>query len=192
MKKFTKIKIIFTIILFASLTISCNEEVPELNNSINNVDLTTIGILKGNPMFTQLVKAIEITELTETLKNNQSYTLFAPSNEAFDAFLKSTTYKSINEVPKETLKQILLYHVLKDQVEAKDFTTGTKETLATNGGSEVSYLTININVSSGITLNNGVKVLSADYRTIEILPLKGSNGIIFIVDKVISLPSSSS
>lgn len=182
MKTLSKFKIIFAVIAFASLTFSCEDEATELNTSLNDVDLTTIGIIKGNPIYSELVKAIELAELTETLKSNEPYTLFAPNNAAFRDFLKTTSYKTLNEVPKDALKQIILYHVLKDQVLAKEFTTGSFETLATDSSSEGSNLSINVNTASGVVINTVSKVIFADF--------KAPNGVVHIVDKVITIPTA--
>jgi uncharacterized surface protein with fasciclin (FAS1) repeats len=180
MKNLIRLKIIAVIIAFTSLTISCDDEISELNTAINDVDLTTMGILKGNPTFSQFVKAIELAGLTETLKNNEPYTLFAPRNDAFNSFLITTPYKTINEIPKDDLKQIVLYHVLKNQILAKDFTIGSVETLATATSLE-SNLSINVNTTAGVVLNGSVKVVFADFTA--------PNGVVHIVDKVIPLPN---
>lgn len=181
MKTLSKLKIITAIIAFASLTFSCTDEAPKLKTDLNDVDLTTIGLLKGNPIFSQLVKAIEITELTETLKNAQPYTLLAPANEAFTAFLKTTPYKTIDEVPKEVLKQIVLNHVLKGEVAAKDFKMGYVSTLATSPASGTNNISMYVDIASGILLNGTTKVLSTN--------ITRPSDFVHVVDKVIVLPT---
>jgi uncharacterized surface protein with fasciclin (FAS1) repeats len=51
-------------------------------------------------------------------------TLFCTHNAAFTAFLATTPYATINEVPKEALTQILLNHVITTKLMAADLTTG--------------------------------------------------------------------
>lgn len=183
MKIVFKLKIITALFAIACLTFSCtvDEDLPKLNTAINNVDLTTMGIIKGNPIFSQLVKSIEITELTETLKNAQPYTLFAPSNDAFNAFLKTTPYKTINDVPKEVLKQIILNHVLKGQVSAKDFKTGYIKTLATSPASGANNISMYVNTADGVMLNGVTKVISTN--------ITRPSEFVHVVDKVIFLPT---
>lgn len=181
MKIFPKLKIIVAIIAFACVTFSCTEDTPKLNTSINDVDLTTIGIIKGNPIFSQLVKAIELTGLSETLKNTEPHTLLAPADTAFNAFLKTTPYATINDVPKDVLKQIVLNHVLKGKVLDKDFTTGYIKTLATSASSADNNLSMYVNTTSGVVLN-GVAKVTYSYST-------APNGVVHIVDNVIFLPT---
>lgn len=181
MKTLSKLKIITAVIAFACLTFSCTEDEPKLNTAINNVDLSTMGLIKGNPIFSQLVKSIEITELTETLKNAQPYTLFAPANDAFDAFLKTTPYKTINDVPKEVLKQIILNHVLKGQVFEKDFKTGYIKTLATSPASGTNNISMYVDITSGVLINGVSKVISTN--------ITRPNDFVHVVDKVIFLPT---
>lgn len=181
MKTVSKLKIITAIIAFASLTFSCTEDVAELNTAINDVDLTTMGIIKGNPIFSQLVKAIERAELTETLKTAEPYTLFAPSDDAFNAFLKTTPYATIDLVPKEVLKQIVLNHVLTGQILAKDFKTGYIKTLATSPSSGANNISMYVDIRSGVLLNGIAKVTSSNFTA--------TNGVVHIVDKVIFLPT---
>ncbi len=190
MKNVIKLKIIAVIIAFASLTFSCTEETDELNTAINDVDLTTIGIIKGNPIFSQLVKAIELAELSETLKSKEPYTLLAPSNDAFTTFLKTTPYKTLNEVPKPLLKQILLNHVLegkvllrksKDEVLDKEFKTGYIKTLATGASSSDNNLSMYVDLTAVLTLNGVAKVLVSN--------LTAPNGVVHTVDNVLFLPT---
>jgi uncharacterized surface protein with fasciclin (FAS1) repeats len=181
MKILSKLKIITAIIALASITFSCNEEPPKLNTAINDVDLSMMGILKGNPIFSQLVKSIEITELTETLQKAQPVTLFAPTNDAFVAFLKANSYKTINDVPKEVLKQIILNHALKGQIIEKELKTGYVKTLATSPTSGTNNISMYINNSSGIVLNGICKVTSTN--------ITRPNDFIHVVDQVIYLPT---
>lgn len=181
MKSVSQLKIFTAIIAFVSLTFSCTEDAPKLNSAINDVDLSTIGIIKGNQIFSQLVKAIELTQLTETLKSAEPYTLFAPSNEAFNAFLKTTPYATIDLVPKDFLKQILLNHVLKGQVLAKDFKTGYIKTSAIAANSGDNNISMYVDVTSGVLLNGVAKVTFANFTA--------TNGVVHVVDKVIFVPT---
>lgn len=182
MKTVSQLKIIIAIIAFASLTFSCSDDdAPELSQTRNDVDLTTIGIIKGNPIFSQLVKAIELTELTATLKTAEPYTLLAPSNDAFKAFLKTTTYATINDVPKDVLKQILLNHVTKGITLSKDFKMGYIKTLATSTSAPANNIDMYVNTTSGAVFNGISKVISPN--------LTAPNGVVHSIDRLLFLPT---
>ena len=57
-------------------------------------------------------QALEITGLDETLDQNGTFTVFAPNNDAFSAFLLENGFENLNAIPTETLKRYLLNHVL--------------------------------------------------------------------------------
>ena len=105
----------------------------------------------------------------------------APSNMAFRAFLMNNGFNTIDEVPENLLKQVLLNHVLKNELEYRDIETGYYKTVALSEASLVP-LSIYINqVNMRVTLNGEARITQGNVRV--------SNGIIHAVDRVIPLPS---
>ena len=74
---------------------------------------TIVGFAQDNPNFSVLVDALTAADLVTALDDRTaSFTVFAPTNAAFEAFLTANGFASLADVPVATLRQVLLYHVL--------------------------------------------------------------------------------
>ena len=178
MKNVIKLKNLMLIALFTALSVSCDDD----NNNDNMVvDNTITGKAVASPNLSILVQALVRAELATTLKGAGPFTVFAPTNEAFTAFLATTPYATINDVPKEALTQILLNHVVTGSVKSTDLTTGYIKTLAKGSASTTNNLSMYVNITAGVKLNGVATVTTPD--------IMASNGVIHIVDKVIDLPT---
>lgn len=178
MKNSVKIKCLAVLAFFAIVGTSCD------NNDDNNpapVDNTITGKAIATTNLSILVQALVKADLATTLQGTGPYTVFAPTNDAFTAFLATTTYATINDVPKDVLTQILLNHVVTGAVKSTDLSTGYIKTLAKGSASATNTLSMFVNTSSGVKLNGVATVTTAD--------IMASNGVIHIVDKVIGLPT---
>lgn len=175
MKILSKLKIVLAIIALTSFTLSCD------NDDDMPVDNTITGIAKANSNFTILVQALVKAELAGTLQGAGPFTVFAPTDAAFTAFLKTTPYATINDVPKEALTQILLNHVVSGAIKSTDLSTGYAKTLAKSATSGTNTMSMYVNVASGVKLNGVATVTTAD--------IMASNGVIHVVDAVINLPT---
>ena len=175
MKNLFKIKIIIALLALTFFAISCddyNKPMP---------DNTITGIAKTNTNLSILVQALVKTNLATTLQGAGSYTVFAPTDAAFVAFLKTTPYATLNEVPTNVLTQILLNHVVSEMKMSTDLMTGYVKTLATSPTSGANTMSMYVNTASGVKLNGVAMVTIKD--------IMASNGVIHIVDKVIGLPT---
>jgi uncharacterized surface protein with fasciclin (FAS1) repeats len=177
MKNSLKIKCIAVLTFFAILGTACDDD----NNDPAPADNTITGKAIATTNLSILVQALVKADLATTLQGAGPYTVFAPTNEAFTAFLATTTYASVNDVPKDVLTQILLNHVITGTAKSTDLTTGYIKTLAKGSASTTNTLSMYVNTSSGVKLNGDAKVTTAD--------IMASNGVIHIVDKVIGLPT---
>lgn len=175
MKILSRLKIVIAIIALTSFTFSCN------NNDNPVVDNSITGIAQTNSNLSILVQALVKADLATTLKGVGPFTVFAPTDAAFTAFLKTTPYATLNDVPKDVLTQILLNHVVSGSVKSTDLSTGYIKTLAKGTASSTNNLSMYVNTASGVKLNGVATVTTAD--------VMASNGVIHIVDKVIGLPT---
>ncbi|MEO9594907.1 fasciclin domain-containing protein [Rhodopirellula bahusiensis] len=124
--------------------------------------------------FNTLVAAVKAGGLVETLSGEGPFTVFAPTDEAFEKLPEGTLESLLKPENKDQLVAILKYHVVAGKVPAK--TVVTLESAKTLGG-EVS-----IKVNDGtVMLNDKVKVVKTDVMT--------SNGIIHVIDSVLLPPS---
>lgn len=157
---------------FLFVTTSCDDDDDDKPETITE-------IAASNPDFSTLVTALEITGLDAVLDGTTDYTVFAPTNDAFETFLKGA---DINDVPEAVLTQILLNHVVSGEVLSTQLSTGYIQSLATyNGVANGSNLEMYVSTVDGVELNGVSSVTSAD--------ISASNGVIHVVDAVIGLPT---
>ncbi|KIA90476.1 fasciclin domain-containing protein [Kaistella jeonii] len=131
--------------------------------------------------LSSLKAAIDKAGLSATLNGSGTFTVFAPSNAAFAAFLTANGFASLNDVPNDLLKQVLLNHVLATKVMAAQVTTGYVSTLAKGAASSTRALSMFINTASGVKINGVSNVTKTD--------IMATNGVIHKVDAVIGLPT---
>ena len=173
MKTLSKLRV-FALIFFAIAFVSCD-------NNDDPVDNTITGLAVRNSNLKILVQALTRADLATTLQGVGPFTVFAPTDAAFTAFLKTTPYATINDVPKDVLTQILLNHVVSGSVKSTALSTGYIKTLAKGSASTSNTLSMYVDLTSGVKLNGVAKVTTAD--------VMASNGVIHVVDGVIGLPT---
>jgi len=135
---------------------------------------TIVDIAAADGRFTTLVAALQAADLVETLSGEGPFTVFAPTDEAFAALPAGTLDSLLLPENKQTLTDILLYHVVPGKVMAADAVTLTSAPSAL--GKE---LTITVK-DGGVYLNDTVKVIITD--------IEASNGVIHVVDAVLLPP----
>ena len=138
MKKFIRINYFALITFFAIIGTSCNND----SNNTNPVDNSISGIASKTANLSILVQALNKVDLATTLKSSGTYTVFAPTNEAFTTFLATTPYATINDVPNAVLKEILLNHVIGSVVKSTNLSTGYIKTLG-KWAEGATYIKIN-------------------------------------------------
>lgn len=160
------------------LFISCQKESVNLADQISTGDGILSQLKEGRARqanFQLLSFAIARAGLTNELNDpNFAYTLFAPTDEAFAA-IGLDSRAAINGVPVETLRGILLYHVLASKVLAAQVpSTSTELTMLSN---QKAY----IESSAAGVFINGVQVVSAD--------ISSKSGVIHAVNRVLLPPA---
>ena len=157
--------------------VSCTME-----ENINAKKSSITGVIQSQSNLSTLGIALDKTGLLSTLDSQGTYTLFAPTNEAFATFLTENGFASINDVPTATLKEILLNHVIGQVFNSTDLpASGYIKTLATGNASTTNNLSMYVNKSNGITLNDMADVTTSNFLA--------NNGIVHIVNGVIGLPT---
>jgi uncharacterized surface protein with fasciclin (FAS1) repeats len=133
---------------------------------------TIVEVAQGNEDFSTLVQAVVAAGLAETLSGEGPFTVFAPTNAAFEALPAGLLEKLLLPENKETLVKILTYHVVGAKVMAADVMAGD---VATVEGSSFT-----------ISTEGGVKVDAANVTTTD---LPASNGVIHVIDAVLVPPT---
>lgn len=145
------------------------------------VDNSIAGIASRTPEFSSLVAALAKADLVQTLSQSGSYTVFAPDNDAFAAFLSANGFANLEAVPTATLKEILLNHVVTGTNLSTGLSTGYVKTLGKGSASSTNTLSMYIDTTNGVKLNGVSNVTLAD--------IVASNGVIHKVNAVIGLPT---
>jgi uncharacterized surface protein with fasciclin (FAS1) repeats len=141
-----------------------------VENAVNSQDHTT------------LVAAVKAAGLVDTLEGTGPFTVFAPTNEAFDKLPAGTVDTLLKPENKDQLAKILTYHVVAGKVTSKELVKMIKA-----GHGKASLKTV-----SGGTLTAtiyGGKVMLTDEKggmaTVTIADVYQSNGVIHVVDTVL-------
>lgn len=178
MKNISKVIKLSVLAIVASISFSCSDDDTVSSSSTDN---SISGIASRTPELSILVDALNRADLVQTLSQNGSYTVFAPTNAAFTTFLSDNGYASLNEVPVNALKEILLNHVVSGALPSSSLSTGYVKTLAKGSASTTNTLSMFVNTTSGVKLNGISNVTTPN--------ISASNGVIHIVDAVIGLPT---
>ncbi|OCR00179.1 fasciclin [Oscillatoriales cyanobacterium USR001] len=117
--------------------------------------------------FKTLLMALETASLVELLQAPGSYTILAPTDEAFVNIPANLINAWMEEIPK--IKKIIRYHIILGDIRANDF-------LKLNVVETLEGSTIAVNTSNGIKVNDA-KVIKAD--------IIAENGVVHIIDKVL-------
>ncbi len=141
-----------------------------VDNAVNSKDHTT------------LVAAVKAAGLVETLKSAGPFTVFAPTNEAFDKLPAGTVATLVKPENKATLTKILTYHVVAGKMDAKTIAAAIKKG---NGKAELTT------VQGGKlwAWMEGKKLMIKDEKggsaTVTIANVMQKNGVIHVIDTVL-------
>lgn len=141
-----------------------------VDNAVNSADHTT------------LVAAVKAAGLVETLQSPGPFTVFAPTNEAFDALPAGTVDTLLKPENKATLTKILTYHVVPGRLDSADLMKKIKA-----GGGTATLTTVE---GEPLTVMTGmgkviVRDTSGNVADVTIPDVHQSNGVIHVVDAVL-------
>ncbi|MBA4242268.1 MAG: hypothetical protein C0448_16225 [Sphingobacteriaceae bacterium] len=184
MKLINKISKALAVITVALLSFSCE------NDSENVIEKypTIVEILDQDATNFSILKAALVkTDLLNTFRNPGSYTVFAPKNSSFVAVgIDETTIAAMNATQVAALKRQLQYHVLSIGTLSEDFpTNGYVNSFSPFGTSTSVSISLHTNKASGVVLNGG---LSNGGATVLQRDINASNGVIHVIDAVLSIP----
>lgn len=120
-----------------------------------------------------LVSAVQAAGLVETLSGEGPFTVFAPTNAAFEALPEGLLETLLQPENKAQLKAILTYHVVSSKVMSTDLQNGQE--VATVQGEKIT-----------VSTTDGAKINGATVSTADVA---ASNGVVHIIDEVILPPS---
>jgi uncharacterized surface protein with fasciclin (FAS1) repeats len=179
-KKLTQIALLITFAAVAPITFAAETAVEKPKTAedakagqaaVTPGSLTTV--ISDSVTFSTLKKALVATGLDVTLGDKGAFTVFAPTDEAFDKLPAGTLGKLMLPENKEKLRSLLLYHVVAGQVLAADLKDGDVKTM--NGEK------VKIAVNGKQAQVNDSKVFSAD--------VMANNGVMHSIGTVL-IPES--
>lgn len=140
-----------------------------VENAVNSKDHTT------------LVAAVKAAGLVETLQSKGPFTVFAPTNAAFEKLPKGTVETLLKPENKDKLTAVLTYHVVAGKKNAIDIINDIKK-----GNGKATYKTVNGGILTALL--DGKKVVIKDENgntaTVTIADVNQSNGVIHVIDSV--------
>jgi uncharacterized surface protein with fasciclin (FAS1) repeats len=135
---------------------------------------TVVDIAVGSPDHTTLVAALKAADLVTPLDSPGGvYTIFAPTNAAFDKLPKGTVEELLKPEKKADLTKVLKHHAAVPMLQASAMKDG--ETLAMSDGTKVTF-----HVKDGKVMVDGATITAS---------IPCANGIVHVVDAVILPPS---
>jgi uncharacterized surface protein with fasciclin (FAS1) repeats len=136
-----------------------------------------VQVAAANSNFSTLVTAIQSAGLAETLAGSGPFTVFAPTNEAFNKFLTANSLTAAQLLASDGLDEILTYHVVGASVPSSAVAAGK----VTSVSGDPFYVSVAPN--NDIWINGNAKITATD--------ISASNGIIHALDYVITPPTQS-
>ncbi|TDQ21869.1 fasciclin domain-containing protein [Tenacibaculum caenipelagi] len=165
-----------SVFLSFGLFTSCSDD----DDPIIEQAKTIVDVAVADSNLSILVSALQKADLVSALQAEGSFTVFAPTNAAFQALLDSNdSWNSLDDIPVETLKSVLLFHVISGEVKAADLSNTYVNTLSTGPNDEM--LSLQVEVTGGVEFNGDSKPIVTD--------IMASNGVIHTIDKVM-LPTN--
>ena len=133
-----------------------------------------VELAQSNENLSSLEAAlVKFPDLITTLSGNGKYTVFAPTDDAFENLLDAIGQSSLDDIPEDVLRDILEYHVVSGSTLSTQLSSGEVETV---GGENIE-----VSTTSGVMLNGSANVTMADVRA--------SNGVVHVIDEVLIPPS---
>ena len=138
-----KLALVFGLVLISVSTFAQMQKAPMVGGAVMNPSKNIVENASSSKNHTTLVAAIKAAGLVETLSSAGPFTVFAPTNDAFDKLPAGTVETLVKPESKETLTSILTYHVVPGKLSAADILAKIKEgngvaTLTTVQGEKLS------------------------------------------------------
>lgn len=130
---------------------------------------TVVDQALNNDSFSILVQAVIKANLVDALNDNGPFTIFAPTNAAFETLFSTLGISGIADLTEEQLAPILTYHVVSGNVLSTQLSEGAVPTL--NGES------LSVSLSPAPEINGTAKIVVTD--------VQASNGVIHVIDSVL-------
>jgi len=145
-------------------------------------DKSIVDIAKNSGNHTILVRAVVAADLAGTLESEGPFTVFAPTNAAFEKLPKGTLSSLLEKENKDKLASILTYHVVAGNIDAAAAVAAVKK-----GEGKAELKTVQGEPLTVMLKGDKVVIMDAagNKATVTAADLKGSNGVVHVIDKVL-------
>ena len=167
-------KLFFSVFAFALLAIG--------SVSVSAQSKTIVDIAVGSPDHTTLVAAVKAADLVGTLSGSGPFTVFAPVNGAFEKLPAGTVDTILKPENKGMLTKVLTYHVVAGNLDSKAVAKAIKA-----GGGRAELTTVSGDKLWAMMEGKNVVLMDekGNKSTVTAVDLKGSNGVIHVIDSVV-------
>ncbi len=176
-------KIAFLAVISAALTFTASaQEIKMVGGAAMYPTKNIVENAVNSKDHTTLVAAVKAAGLVETLQSAGPFTVFAPTNEAFNKLPKGTVDNLLKPENKATLTSVLTYHVVAGKMSSSDLIKAIKA-----GGGKAELTT----VQGGklVAMMKGKNIVLKDEKgntsKVTIADVNQSNGVIHVVDTVV-------
>jgi uncharacterized surface protein with fasciclin (FAS1) repeats len=155
------------------VVMQCND--PDLTTGTTDDVVITGYFEKNRNQFSDFLDILQLSSNSGFLGAYGTYTCFAPTNEAVQAYLQQKGVGSVQELEVIELKNLVRFHVIQDTLSTTSFTDGKLEKPTMYG----QYLTtgaVNVDGASYIRVNRQANIIQSNIRA--------ANGIIHVIDQV--------
>ena len=137
---------------------------------------TILDLATTNPDFSTLEAAVKAADLAEALSGPGPFTVFAPTNAAFDKLPTGKLNNLLKPKNKSKLQNLLKYHVVSGEFNAAELIKMKNKKLTTLNGQDLK-----VKVKNGDVYINNAQVTTAD--------VEASNGVVHVIDTVLLPPA---
>ncbi|MBO3116232.1 fasciclin domain-containing protein [Winogradskyella sp. DF17] len=165
-------KFILVLTTFVAFTVSQNATAQK----------TIVDVAVSNDNFSTLVTALKAADLVGALQGDGPFTVFAPTNDAFAKVDKNALNSLLQPENKKALANVLTYHVIPSKLMASDVVAALKK-----GNGKVEVKALNGQVLTVMQKDGKIwlKDQNGNYSEITATDVKGSNGVIHVIDTVV-------
>jgi uncharacterized surface protein with fasciclin (FAS1) repeats len=164
--------------MLSMLSVSCTKNFDKYWDEEKSKGGNLFDKIKGIPEFSLFTEALQKANYAQFLEKGGSYTIFAPTNEAFSKFLSANNYQSINDIPSERLYLIIGYHVINSMWYEYNFRDRYNNVANKLFSKNTTYITrsrkyVNVDVAQPTAFKvNGIDVVST------LKDIDANNGVI--------------
>lgn len=138
------------------------------SSSEASAGMSIVGVAQQSESFNTLVQAVQAAGLADTLASEGPYTVFAPTDQAFEQLPEGALEFLLQPENQDLLAQVLSYHVVPGEITASEITPGGINTL--NGG-------VALGVDGSRVIVNNASVVNPN--------IQASNGVVHGINRVL-------